>query len=165
MPVLQLVRSRWIDNHYETTAKNVLEAYPDLYAGQKGSSARRMAFDTLQQLHPKKLVESRNLLGRNLYRPIGVDLSLAKVELAESQKKAPPTPPTHIPFEHGEKVVNPSPISPLEESLEPEESVPMGQGELLDKTPPITKKRRPHQLGFDDPHWGPRPTTNGKELG
>ena len=165
LPVLQLVRSRWIDNHYETTAKNVLEAYPDLYAGQKGSSARRMAFDTLQQLHPKKLVESRNLLGRNLYRPIGVDLSLAKVELAESQKKAPPTPPTHIPFEHGEKVVNPSPISPLEESLEPEESVPMGQGELLDKTPPITKKRRPHQLGFDDPHWGPRPTTNGKELG
>ena len=100
-----------------------------------------------------------------MYRPIGVDLSLAKVELAESPKETPPTPPTHIPSKHGERVVNPSPISPLEESLEPEESVSEGQGELLGNTPPITKKRRPHRLGFDDPHWGPRPTTNGKEEG
>ena len=124
-----------------------------------------MAFDTLQQLYAKKLVDQRTLSGRNMYRPSSVEPSLAKVELGESPIETQLTPPTHIPSKYGERVVNPSPISPLEESLEPEESVPVGQGELLDKTPPITKKRRPHRLGFDDPHWGPRTTTNGKEVG
>lgn len=159
VPVLQLVRSRWIDDHHETTPKNVLEAFSGLY-GKKGSNARRMAFDTLQQLHNKKLVETRTIAGRNLYRPAGVDLSVAKLELAESPKEAPPTPPTRIPSKHGEVVVNPSPLTPQEESSEPVEAVSDSQGELLAEVPRSTNGKQ-KRLTVDDPHWGPRPTTDG----
>ena len=159
VPVLQLVRSRWIDDHFETTQKNVLEAFPDLY-GKKGSNARRMAFDTLQQLHNKKLVVTRTIAGRNLYRPVGVDLSVAKLELSESPKETPTTPPTPIPSEHGEVVINPSPLVPKVESLESVESVSEGQGELLAEVPRSTNGNQ-KRLRVDDPHWGPRPTTDG----
>ena len=137
VPVLQLVRSRWIDDHFETMQRNVLGAFPDLY-GKKGSNARRMPFDTLQQLHNKKLLETRTIAGRNLYRPVGVDLSAAKLELSEPPKAAPPTPQTPIPTQYVEVVISPSPSVPKVESLESVESVSEVQGELLAEVPGST---------------------------
>ena len=102
----------------------------------------------------------RTISGRNLYRPVGVDLSAAKLELSESPKEAPPTPPTPIPSEHGEVVINPSPLVPKVESLESVESVSEGQGELLAEVPRSTNGNQ-KRLRVDDPHWGPRPTTDG----
>lgn len=163
------VRDVWEQDHHEMEATWLVECLPAEYTGKDKA---RKARENLDQLHRKSLVDKRSIgaagAKRNLYRPFGADLSQVKLRLPVCLKDPPQSPESPNPSNDGLVDKNSTLFSPHQSSAEGaecSEGVTDTQGELLGKTPPITKKRRHHRLGFDDPHWGPRPTTNGKEVG
>ena len=163
------VRDVWEQDHHEMEATLLVERLPAEYTGKDKA---RKARENLDQLYRKSLVDKRRIgadgAKRNLYRPFGAELSQVKLRLPVCLKDPPQSPESPNPSNDGLVGRNSTLFSPHQSSAEGaecSEGVTDTQGELLGKTPPITKKRRPHRLVSDDPHWGPRPTTNGKEVG
>ena len=104
---------------------------------------------------------------RNLYRPFGADLAEVKLRLPVCPKDPPQSPESPNPSNDGLVGKNSTPISPHQSSAEGAESaegVTGTQGVIAFSGGHRTSGGA-HRPGGDDPHWGPRPPTNGKEVG
>lgn len=90
--------------------------------------------------------------------------SQAKLRLPVYLKEPPQSPESPNPSNDGLVDKNSTPISPHQSSAESAEGVTETQGVIA-----FAGGHRisglAHRPGGDDPHWGPRPTTNGKEAG
>ena len=156
------VRDAWEQDHHEMEAGWLVERLPAEYTG-KGKD--RKARENLDQLHRKALVDKRCLgaggVKRNLYRPFGSDLSQAKLRLPVCPKDPPQSPESPNHSNDGLVDKKTTPISPHQSSAEGAESA---EG-VSETQGVIAFAGGSHRPGVDDPHWGPRPTTNGKEVG
>ncbi|KZR83501.1 hypothetical protein PMIT1342_00292 [Prochlorococcus marinus str. MIT 1342] len=129
--VLQEVRNQWTDHHLESDAPGVFSALSD-----DEFDHVRKARATLEQLVDKHLIDKRNVndprAGGTVirYRPIGSDLSLARVGI----QKHPPQPPQVPEVANASLRFIQSPLSPLlnakeaEEAEEPQNKAPRARG-------------------------------------
>ena len=157
--VLQEVRNQWTDHHLESDAPGVFCALSD-----NEFDHVRKARATLEQLVVKYLIDKRNVndprAGGTVirYRPIGSDLSLARVGI----QKPPPQPPQVPEVANASLRFIHSPLSPLlnakeaEEAKEPQNTAPRARGyassllglhedifwEIVDENPGL----HPHRL-------------------
>jgi len=165
------VRDAWEQDHHEMESGWLAERLPAEYTGKDKQTKERKACENLDQLHRKSLVDKRSVgaggAKRNLYRPWGADLSEAKLRLSVCLKDSPQSPESPNPSNDGLLGKNSAPISPHQSSAEGAESaegVTETQGVIAFAGGHRTSGGAPRP-GGDDPHWGPRPTTNGKEVG
>lgn len=159
------VREAWEQDHHEMEAAWLVERLPVEYTGRDKA---RKARENLDQLFRKSLVDKRTVgaagARRNLYRPVGADLAEVKLRSPVCPKDPPQSPQSPNPSNDGLVSKNTTPISPHQSSAEGAEGVTETQGVIAFAGGHRTSggASRP---GGDDPHWGARPTTNGKEVG
>ena len=144
----------WEEGRHEMTATWLVERLPAKYTG---NGATRKARANLDQLYGKELVDKRTLgsgdARRNMYRPWEADLGEVRLRPLVSPEDPPESPDSPNPSNHGLSEEQ-LPLMSLDQiSAEGKEGA-----EGASKTQPVIR-------GEDDPHWGPRPTTNRNEVG
>ena len=153
------VRDAWDQDHHEMEAAWLVDRLPAEYTGKDKT---RKARENLDQLHRKSLLDKRTIgaagARRNLYRPLGADLAEVKLRPPVCPKDPPQSPESPNPSNDGLVGKNSTPISPHQSSAEGAESA---EG-VMETQGVITLTCSPNRPGGDDPHWGGRPTTNGK---